>query len=118
MDLGDKGTMEFSITARDAEDIARELNNDSGAGSFYGVFVAAGCEPTEAELADARRRRNDFYTKLVTSADLEGNARTIPCSSPTSIAAPRVNASPTSPGSTIPSLHRNARPAPRKSSSA
>jgi hypothetical protein len=47
--------MEFSITARDAEDIARELNNDSGAGSFYGVFVAAGCEPTEADLDRPRR---------------------------------------------------------------
>ena len=72
MDLGDKRTMEFSITAREiAEDIARELNNDSGEGSFHGVFVAAGAEPTEVELADARRRLNDFYTKLVASADLE-----------------------------------------------
>lgn len=72
MDLGDKRTMEFSITAREiAEDIARELNNDSGEGSFHCVFVAAGPEPTEAELADARQRLNDFYTKLVTTADLE-----------------------------------------------
>lgn len=72
MDLGDKRTMEFSITAREiAEDIARELNNDSGEGSFHGVFVAAGPEPTEAELADARRRLEDFYRKLVAAADLE-----------------------------------------------
>jgi hypothetical protein len=64
--------MEFSITAREiAEDIARELNNDSGDGSFHGVFVAAGPEPTEGELAGARRRLNDFYTRLVTAADLE-----------------------------------------------
>jgi len=53
MDLGDKRTLEFSITAREiAEDIARELNNDSGEGSFHGVFVAAGAEPSEAELAN------------------------------------------------------------------
>jgi hypothetical protein len=72
MDLGDKRTMEFSITAREiTEDIARELNNDSGEGSFHGVFVATGAEPTEAEIADARRRLNDIYTKLVASADLE-----------------------------------------------
>jgi len=57
MDLGDKRTMEFAIGAREiAEDIARELNNDSGEGSFHGVFVAGGSEPTEVELTDARRR--------------------------------------------------------------
>src|SRR5262249_1892848 len=57
MDLGDKRTMEYRITAREiAEDIAREINNDSGEGSFHGVFVAAGKSPTEAELTDARRR--------------------------------------------------------------
>jgi hypothetical protein len=72
MDLGDKRTMEFSISAREiAEDIAREINNDSGEGSFHGVFVAAGSEPTEAELAEARRRLDDFYRKLVAAADLE-----------------------------------------------
>ncbi len=42
MDLGDKRTMEYRITAREiAEDIAREINGDSGEGSFHGVFVAA-----------------------------------------------------------------------------
>ena len=72
MDLGDKRTMEFSITAREiAEDIARELNNDSGEGSFHGVFVAAGAQPTEDELAAARERLDAFYRKLVASADLE-----------------------------------------------
>src|SRR5262249_21017620 len=72
MDLGDKRTMEFAITAREiAEDIAREINNDSGEGSFHGVFVADGPEPTERELSDARRRLNEFYTKLVAAADLE-----------------------------------------------
>jgi hypothetical protein len=72
MDLGDKRTMEYRITAREiAEDIAREINGDSGEGSFHGVFVAAGPEPTEAELADARRRLEEFQSRLVAAADLE-----------------------------------------------
>jgi hypothetical protein len=72
MDLGDKRTMEYRITAREiAEDIARELNGDSGEGSFHGVFVAAGEMPTDGELADARRRLEAFHRKLVAAADLE-----------------------------------------------
>jgi len=72
MDLGDKRNFEIPLSAREiAEDLARELNNDSGEGSFHGIFVAAGPEPTEAELADARRRLHDFYTRLVAAADLE-----------------------------------------------
>lgn len=72
MDLGDKRTMDIRISAREiAEDIARELNGDSGEGSFHGVFVAAGSEPTEAELADARRRLEEFQRRLVAAADLE-----------------------------------------------
>jgi len=72
MDLGDKRTMEFAITAREiAEDIAREINSDSGEGSFHGVFVAAGSEPSAAELAEARRRLDEFHRRLVAAADLE-----------------------------------------------
>jgi len=72
MDLGDKRTVEYRITAREiAEDIAREINNDSGERSFHGVFVAAGETPTEAELADARRRLEEFQRRLVAAADLE-----------------------------------------------
>ena len=72
MDLGDKRTMEFAISAREiAEDLAREINNDSGEGSFHGVFVSAGAEPTDAELADAQRRLDEFHRKLVAAADLE-----------------------------------------------
>jgi hypothetical protein len=49
MDLGDKRTHEIYISAHEiAEDLARELNGDSGEGSFHGVFVAAGPQPTEA----------------------------------------------------------------------
>jgi hypothetical protein len=72
MDLGDQHKMEYRITAREvAEDIAREINGDSGEGSFHGVFVAAGEMPTESELADARRRLEEFHRRLVASADLE-----------------------------------------------
>jgi hypothetical protein len=72
MDLGDKRVTECRFTAQEiAEDIAREINGDSGEGSFHGVFVAAGTAPTEAELADARRRLEEFHRRLVTAADLE-----------------------------------------------
>src|SRR5229473_1867346 len=72
MDLGDKRIMEYRITAREiAEDVAREINGDSGEGSFHGVFVAAGELPSEAELADARHRLEEFQRRLVAAADLE-----------------------------------------------
>ena len=72
IDLGDKRLMGYAITAREvAEDIAREINGDSGEGSFHGVFVAAGEAPTEGELADARRRLEEFQRRLVAAADLE-----------------------------------------------
>jgi hypothetical protein len=72
MDLGDKRTMEYRITAREiTEDIAREINSDSGEGSYHGVFVAAGEMPTDNELADARHRLQEFHRRLVAAADLE-----------------------------------------------
>jgi hypothetical protein len=72
MDLGDKRTMEFAISALEiAEDIAREINGDSGEGSYHGVFVAAGLEPTQAELAEARHKLDEFHRRLVAAADLE-----------------------------------------------
>jgi hypothetical protein len=72
IDLGDKRTHPISITAREvAEDIARELNSDSGEGSFHGVFVAAGATPTSEELDDARQRLDTFHRRLVDAADLE-----------------------------------------------
>ena len=72
IDMGDRHTMEFAITAREiAEDLAREINGDSGEGSFHGVFVAAGQEPTEAELAEAQEKLDGFYKRLVEMADLE-----------------------------------------------
>lgn len=72
IDIGDKRIMSYRITAQEiAEDIAREINGDSGEGSFHGVFVASGTAPTEAELADARRRLEEFQRRLVAAADLE-----------------------------------------------
>jgi len=72
MDLGDKRTMEIYISAKEiAEDLVREINGDSGEGSFHGVFVAAGPEPTEVELTEARKKLEAFQSRLVETADLE-----------------------------------------------
>ena len=72
IDLGDKHKMEYPISAREiAEDLAKELNSDSGEGSFHGVFVAEGAEPTPAELREARAKLEAFQTRLVEIADLE-----------------------------------------------
>jgi len=72
MDLGDKRTMEIRLSAQEiAEDLVREINGDSGEGSYHGVFVAVGPEPTKEELADARKKLAAFQTRLVETADLE-----------------------------------------------
>jgi hypothetical protein len=72
MDLGDKRTMEIRLSAQEiAEDLVREINGDSGEGSYHGVFVAAGPEPTKEELTDARKKLEVFHRRLVETADLE-----------------------------------------------
>ena len=72
MDLGDKRTMEIRLSAQEiAEDLVREINGDSGEGSFHGVFVAAGPEPTKEELEGARKKLEAFQLRLVETADLE-----------------------------------------------
>ncbi len=72
MDLGDKRTMEIRLSAQEiAEDLVREINGDSGEGSYHGVFVAVGPEPTKEELAEARKKLEAFQTRLVETADLE-----------------------------------------------
>jgi len=72
MDLGDKRTMEIRLTAQEiAEDLVREINGDSGEGSYHGVFVAAGTEPTSEELSEAHKKLEAFQRRLVESADLE-----------------------------------------------
>jgi hypothetical protein len=70
IDLGDKRTLEFPISARDiAEDLAREINADGGEASYFGVFVCEEEVPSEDELAEARERLELFYASLVNSAD-------------------------------------------------
>jgi len=70
IDLGDKRTLEFPISARDiADDLAREINSDGGEGSYFGVFVCEGEEPTAGELAAARAQLTAFYRNLVAAAD-------------------------------------------------
>ncbi len=72
IDLGDKRTLDFPISARDiAEDLAREINSDAGENSFLGVFVCAGAQPTAQELDAAHRRLEDFYSRQVAIADQE-----------------------------------------------
>ncbi len=72
MDLGDKRTLEFPISAREvAEDLVREVNADGGDASYFGVFVCAGAEPTEEELAEAQARLEKFYTDQVRIGDQE-----------------------------------------------
>ncbi len=72
MDLGDKRTFDVRFTAREvAEDLARQVNSDGGEESFFGVFVAEGDAPTDAELADARERLAAFYRRVVATADRE-----------------------------------------------
>ena len=61
IDMGDKHTMEYTITAREiAEDLAREINGDSGEGSFDGVFVAAARSPPKTNC----RRRGESWTRF------------------------------------------------------
>jgi len=72
IDLGDKRNMDYAISAREiAEDLAREINGDSGEGSFHGVFVAEGAVPTPVELRTAREKLETFQRRLVEIADLE-----------------------------------------------
>ncbi|MFZ0821258.1 MAG: hypothetical protein WAM91_14410 [Candidatus Acidiferrales bacterium] len=72
IDLGDKRTLEFPISAREiAADLAREINSDGGEGSYFGVFVCAGDEPDDGELADAHAQLDGFYRNLVAAAEKE-----------------------------------------------
>lgn len=70
IDLGEKRTLEFPISAREiATDLAREINSDGGEGSYFGVFACAGNSPTETELREAREKLETFYRNLVAGAD-------------------------------------------------
>lgn len=70
IDLGDKRTLDFPITAREiADDLAREINSDGGEGSNFGVFVCDGGVPTDEEQLEAQDRLASFYGRLVSAAD-------------------------------------------------
>jgi hypothetical protein len=70
IDLGDKRSLEFPITARAiAEDLAREINSDGGEASYFGVFVCEGSEPSDEELRAAHAQLEHFYRTLVAAAD-------------------------------------------------
>ena len=119
IDMGDKRMHEYRITAKEiAEDIAREINSDSGEGSFHGVFVAAGPEPTEAELADARRRLEEFQRRLVAAADLEWERTKNPMFITDLERRAARQLCLESPGSTIPNRWPNAPSARKRSSTA
>jgi hypothetical protein len=60
-----------SLRAKSPKTWRARSNNDSGEGSFHGVFVTAGPDPTEDELVEAQRRLDEFHRKLVAAADLE-----------------------------------------------
>jgi zinc-ribbon domain len=63
IDLGDNHRFPFTIGAREiAEDITKDLGD-------HGVFVCAGAKPAEAELAQARARRDAWHKRLVAEAD-------------------------------------------------
>ncbi|HEV2386770.1 MAG TPA: zinc ribbon domain-containing protein [Candidatus Acidoferrales bacterium] len=62
-DIGDKRFSEFYFCARDiAADLVSDLLD-------HGVFVAAGEEPTDAEIGAARQRLTEFYQRAVFDAD-------------------------------------------------
>ena len=64
LDLGDNRRFPFTISAREiAEDLLQDLRD-------HGVFVCAGARPTKEELAAASARRDTFYLRLVTEADV------------------------------------------------
>ncbi|HWZ26115.1 MAG TPA: hypothetical protein VN037_12605 [Verrucomicrobiae bacterium] len=68
IDMGDRRTVDYRLTAKEvADDIAREINGDSGEGSFHGVFVSAEARPSDGALAEARRKLQEFQRRLVSA---------------------------------------------------
>ena len=82
IDLGDKRTLEFPISARDiAEDLAREINADGGEASYFGSVycVRWKVNVSEDELAEARASCLElFYASLSGSLPINsGSARIV-----------------------------------------
>lgn len=64
LDLGDNRRFPFVISAREiADDLLQDLQD-------HGIFVCAGPRPAKDELAEAAARRDAFYFRLVTEADV------------------------------------------------
>ena len=71
-DMGDKRTLPIHISAIElANDLCREINSDGGEDSNFGVFVAEGAIPTDAELGRGHEKLAAFYRRLVAGADRE-----------------------------------------------
>ena len=63
IDLGDNRRFPFTITPREiAADIVQDLGD-------HGVFVCAGAQPSDEEVAQAGTRRDAWYKQLVADAD-------------------------------------------------
>jgi hypothetical protein len=62
---------EFTFDAKQiAEDICKQINgNGPGDGSFFGVFVCAGSEPTTVELDNAFERLKNYFMQCIGAAD-------------------------------------------------
>lgn len=70
IDLGDNQHMDISILAADiADDLVRQINSNAGEDSFLGVFRCSADGPTEKELANARRKVDGFFKRLIGAAD-------------------------------------------------
>ena len=64
LDLGDNRRFPFVISAREiADDLLQDLHD-------HGIFVCAGPRPTKEELASAAARRDAFYVRLISEADV------------------------------------------------
>jgi hypothetical protein len=67
---------EFTFDAKQiANDVCKQINeNGPGEGSFFGVFVCEGSDPTKQELENAHNRLNAYFTQCVTAADSQWSA--------------------------------------------
>lgn len=67
---------EFTFDARQiANDLCKGINdNGPGEGSFFGVFVCDGAEPTVAELENAKNRLERYFMQTIAAADAQWSA--------------------------------------------
>lgn len=68
----DKRKVETFSATQIADDLCKGINdNGPGEGSFFGVFVCAGAEPTGVELANARHRMEEYFLRTIAAADAQ-----------------------------------------------